>query len=61
MTGTVVLGGTLTLNFTGSYARGQKLLLIQAASISGSFSTLTSHGAAVVAGQDATGFYVTVQ
>lgn len=61
VTGTVVLGGTLTLNFTGSYARGQKLLLIQAASISGSFSTLTSHGAAVVAGQDATGFYVTVQ
>ena len=61
VTGTAVLGGTLTLNFTGSYTSGQKLVLIKATSISGSFSTITSHGAAVVGGQDATGFYVTVQ
>jgi autotransporter-associated beta strand protein len=61
VSGPVTLGGTLTLNFTGSYASGQKLRLIQATHISGSFSAITSHGPAVVGGQDATGFYVTVQ
>lgn len=61
VTGTAVLGGTLTLNFTGSYASGQKLVLIQASSISGSFSSITSNGPTVMGGQDATGFYVTVQ
>jgi len=61
VTGPVVLGGTLTLNFTGSYTPGQKLLLIQATNISGSFSAITSQGATVVGGQDATGFYVTMQ
>jgi len=61
VTGPVVLGGTLTLNFTGSYASGQKLLLIQATSVSGSFSAISSNGPAVVAGHDAAGFYVTVQ
>jgi autotransporter-associated beta strand protein len=61
VTGPVTLGGTLTLNFTGSYPSGQKLLLIRAANISGSFRNISSQGASVVGGQDATGFYVTVQ
>ena len=61
VSGPVVLGGTLTLNFTGGYTSGQKLQLIQAANISGSFSTVSSNGPTVVGGQDATGFYVTVQ
>jgi autotransporter-associated beta strand protein len=61
VTGLVTLGGTLTLNFTGNYPSGQKLLLIRAANISGSFRNISSQGASVVGGQDATGFYVTVQ
>ncbi|MDR7295597.1 hypothetical protein J2X16_000918 [Pelomonas aquatica] len=60
--GPAVLGGTLVLNFSGSYARGQKFVLIQAAGgLSGAFSSITSNGATVAAGQDATSFFVTVQ
>ncbi|MBW8894020.1 MAG: autotransporter, partial [Burkholderiales bacterium] len=60
--GAAVLGGSLVLNLTGSYARGQKLVLIQAAGgLSGAFSSVSSSGATVAAGQDATSFFVTVQ
>ncbi|MFL6700350.1 MAG: hypothetical protein ACJ8GJ_24540 [Vitreoscilla sp.] len=59
--GAAVLGGTLTLNFSGSYAPGQKFILINAAGgVSGSFSAISSSGATVVAGQDSTSFFVTV-
>jgi len=61
VSGPVTLGASLTLNFTGSYSSGQKLVLINAAAISGSFSAVTSNGPTVVAGQDATSFFVTVQ
>jgi hypothetical protein len=51
----------LTLNFTGSYAPGQKFVLIDAAGgVSGSFHAIDSTGATVVAGQDSTSFFVTV-
>ncbi|WP_255511944.1 hypothetical protein [Mitsuaria sp. TWR114] len=57
-----MLGGTLTLNFSGSVAKGQKLVLISAAGgISGAFSAIVSNGATVVGGQDGAGFFVTVQ
>ncbi|MDR7375381.1 autotransporter-associated beta strand protein [Rhodoferax ferrireducens] len=59
--GAAVLGGTLTLNITGSYTSGQKLVLVNAASVSGTFSSITSNGTSVVGGQDATSFYVIVQ
>lgn len=60
--GAAVLGGTLTLNFSGGVAKGQKLVLISAAGgISGAFSSVVSNGATVVGGQDGTGFFVTVQ
>jgi len=60
--GAAVLGGSLVLNFSGSYAKGQKLVLIQAAGgLSGAFSAVTAHGAAVATGQDATSFFVIVQ
>ena len=60
--GAAVLGGSLVLNFSGSYAKGQKLVLIQAAGgLSGAFSAVTAHGVAVATGQDATSFFVIVQ
>ena len=60
--GAAVLGGTLTLNFSGNVAKGQKLVLISAAGgISGAFSSIVSNGATVVGGQDGTSFFVTVQ
>jgi autotransporter-associated beta strand protein len=60
--GTAVLGGSLSLNFSGSYARGQKFVLITAAGgVSGAFSSISSSGATVVGGQDGTSFFVTVQ
>jgi len=60
--GAAVLGGTLTLNFSGNVAKGQKLVLISAAGgISGAFSSVVSNGATVVGGQDGTSFFVTVQ
>lgn len=60
--GAAVLGGTLTLNFSGNVAKGQKLVLISAAGgISGAFSSVVSNGATVTIGQDATNFFVTVQ
>jgi autotransporter-associated beta strand protein len=60
--GAAVLGGTLTLNFSGNVAKGQKLVLISAAGgISGAFNAIVSNGATVVGGQDGTGFFVTVQ
>ena len=60
--GAAVLGGNLTLNFSGNVTRGQKLVLISAAGgISGAFSAIVSNGATVISGQDATNFFVTVQ
>jgi autotransporter-associated beta strand protein len=60
--GAAVLGGNLTLNFSGSYAKGQKFVLIQAAGgLSGAFGSISSNGATVVAGQDGTSFFVTTQ
>jgi len=60
--GAAVLGGTLTLNFSGGVAKGQKLVLISAAGgISGAFGSIVSNGATVTIGQDATNFFVTVQ
>ncbi|WP_457392275.1 autotransporter [Roseateles sp. P5_E1] len=60
--GPAMLGGSLVLNFSGSYARGQKLVLIQATGgLSGAFSSISSNGATVAPGQDATSFFVTVQ
>lgn len=49
----VVLGGTLTLNFTGTYASAQKFVLIDAvAGISGTFGSIVSKGASVIGGQN---------
>jgi len=60
--GAAVLGGALSLAFTGSYTAGQKFVLINAAGgISGAFTSISSSGAAVVGGQDGTSFYVVVQ
>lgn len=44
-TGTATLGGTLTLNFTGTYTAGQQLVLIDAAGgVSGTFSSIVTTG-----------------
>ena len=60
--GAAVLGGSLTLNFSGSHAKGQKFVLINAAGgVTGAFSSISSSGATVVGGHDATSFFVTVQ
>jgi hypothetical protein len=62
--GTATLGGTLTLNFTGTYTPGQQLVLIDAAGgVSGAFSSIVTTGGVVVAssGQTATTFFVTLQ
>lgn len=60
--GAATLGGSVVLNFSGSFASGQKLVLIHAAGgVSGTFSAVVSNGASVVAGYDATSFFVTVQ
>jgi len=62
VSGTATLGGTLVLNFTGAPQSGQKFLLVNArGGLSGSFSSVVSHGATVRATQDGTGYYVTVQ
>jgi autotransporter-associated beta strand protein len=62
VTGSAVLGGKLTLNFTGSHAAGQKIVLVNATGgITGAFSSIVGNGASVVSGQDGTSFYVTVQ
>lgn len=61
--GAATLGGTLKLNFTGTYTPGQQLVLIDAAGgVSGSFSSIvTTGGVNVVGGQTATTYFVTVQ
>jgi hypothetical protein len=60
--GAAVLGGTLKLSFSGAHPAGEKLVLIDAAGgISGAFDSIVSEGASVVAGGDATTFFVTVQ
>ena len=60
--GAAVLGGSLSLSFSGSYASGQKFVLINAAGgVTGAFTSISSSGAAVVGGQDGTSFFVTVQ
>jgi hypothetical protein len=52
----------LSLSFSGSYASGQKFVLINAAGgVTGAFTSISSSGAAVVGGQDGTSFFVTVQ
>lgn len=62
-TGTASLGGTLNLNFTGTYTAGQQLVLIDAAGgVSGTFSSIvTTGGVNVVGSQTATMYLVTVQ
>lgn len=61
--GTAALGGTLNLNFTGTYTPGQQLVLIDAAGgVSGAFSSIvTTGGVNVVGGQTVTTYFVTVQ
>jgi hypothetical protein len=62
--GRAQLGGQLVLQFTGGYVppRGQRFLLVEAdGGITGAFTTLTSPGVPVQAGQDANTFWVTVQ
>lgn len=60
--GAAVLGGRLSLSFSGSYSSGQKFVLINAAGgVTGAFSSISSSGATVVGGQDGTSFFVTVQ
>jgi autotransporter-associated beta strand protein len=61
--GTAALGGTLNLNFTGTYTPGQQFVLIDAAGgVSGTFSSIvTTGGVNVVGGQTATTFFVTVK
>jgi hypothetical protein len=59
--GPVVLDGTLTLNLTGTYASGQKLILIRsAAGISGNFSTVTSNGVSLSGQLDGQTYFVTL-
>lgn len=60
--GAAVLGGRLELSLGAGLASGQKVVLIQAAGgVTGAFSAISSVGASVVPGQDATSFFVTVQ
>jgi hypothetical protein len=60
--GKAMLGGSLSLNFSGTYAKGQKFVLISAAGgLSGDFSSISSSGAMVVGGRDHTSFFVIVQ
>lgn len=61
--GSAVLAGSLRLDLRGStVAAGQRLVLIDAAGgISGAFASIEAQGATVVAGQDTTRFFVTVQ
>ncbi len=60
--GAAVLGGTLKLSFSGAHPAGEKLVLLDAAGgISGAFDSIVSEGASIVAGGDATTFFVTVQ
>ncbi len=60
--GAAVLGGLLSLSFSGSVAKGQRFVLINAAGgVSGAFSAIVSSGATVVGGQDGNSFFVTVQ
>lgn|GEM_PF-1805234 len=60
--GAAVLGGSLSLSFSGSYVSGQKFVLLNAAGgITGAFTSISSSGATVVGGQDGTSFFVTVQ
>jgi len=62
VSGTATLGGKLVLDFTGAPQSGQKFLLVSArGGLSGSFSSVVSHGANVRAIQDGTNYYVTVQ
>jgi hypothetical protein len=60
--GAAVLAGRLELTIGAGLASGQRVVLINApGGITGAFSTISSVGASVVAGQDATSFFVTVQ
>ncbi|WP_423599229.1 autotransporter [Roseateles sp. MS654] len=60
--GAAVLGGLLSLSFSGSVTKGQRFVLINAAGgVSGAFSAIVSSGATVVGGQDGNSFFVTVQ
>ncbi len=60
--GAAVLGGTLSLNFSGGVSKGQRFVLINAAGgVSGAFNSIVSSGATVVGGQDGNSFFVTVQ
>ncbi|PIM54505.1 autotransporter [Roseateles chitinivorans] len=60
--GAAVLGGTLSLSFSGGVSKGQRFVLINAAGgVSGSFNSIVSSGATVVGGQDGNSFFVTVQ
>jgi hypothetical protein len=62
VSGTATLAGALVLDFTGAPHAGQKFLLVSArGGLSGSFSSVVSHGATVRATQDGTSYYVTVQ
>jgi hypothetical protein len=59
--GPVVLDGTLTLNFTGTFAPGQKLVLIRSvAGISGKFSAINGNGVAVTGQLDGQTYVITV-
>ncbi|MEO7497659.1 MAG: autotransporter [Massilia sp.] len=59
--GPVVLDGTLTLNMSGTYAAGQKLVLIRStAGISGKFSAIVSHGVALTAQTEGQNYVVTL-
>jgi hypothetical protein len=60
--GSAVLAGRLELTIGAGLASGQRVVLIDApGGITGAFSAISSVGASVVAGQDATRFFVTVQ
>ena len=60
--GAAVLGGTLSLSFSGGVSKGQRFVLINAAGgVSGAFNSIVSSGATVVGGQDGNSFFVTVQ
>lgn len=62
--GTATLGGTLTLNFTGTYTPGQQLVLIDATGgLSGAFGSIVTTGGVTVASSAIVGttFVVTLQ
>lgn len=59
--GPVVLDGTLTLNVTGTYAPGQKLILIRSATgVSGKFSAVLSNGVSLSGQLDGQTYFITL-